>query len=147
MLYSRWSGGEESHTNELPNRSEFLELFEPLSDKPFTVRHRETGIEVDILTRENPVLNPAILALVPEMVDVIEQAGIQVRVAQPQLIAGLKIARAINNTPAGLQDRADILALMRDNPEMELQGVRAHLSDDENALLDDLQRYREQLAD
>ena len=47
--------------NEPPDTSQFRRLFEPAKGKPLTVRHKETGIEVDLLTEENPVLNRELL--------------------------------------------------------------------------------------
>jgi hypothetical protein len=128
-----------------PATIEFERRFEPVADKPLTVRHRETGIEVDILSPRNPVLNATLLQAASERFRVIDRAGIPVRVTSPEGIIALKLRRAQNNTPEGFQDRSDILSLFRDNPDVDPVPLSALLSGDENDLLQDLLRYRDEM--
>lgn len=132
--------------DEFSGPGRFEDPFEPVPGKPLSVRHKDTGIEVDLLTPANPVLNAKILSMVPENLEVIEQAGTKIRVAKPAVIIGLKLGRAIHNTPEGLQDRADILSLLRDNPNLDLEMVKPHLSTEEGDMLADLRRFGEGLS-
>lgn len=129
-----------------PLTSEFQRRFEPVSDKPLTVRHKQTGIEVDLLTVDNPVANPDLIRLASERFRVIERAGTSVRVASPEVLIALKLGRALNDTVSGLQDRADIVAILNDNPELGFTAPRKYLSADELAMYDDLLRYREKIT-
>jgi hypothetical protein len=134
-------------TDESPLSPGFFDRFEWTEDKPFTVRHKETGIEVDLLTVDNPVVNRGLLMKVPNRVNEFERAGTSIRVAKPDFIIGLKLHRAINNTPEGYQDRTDILTILRDNPELQLESILEHLTEEERDLLDDLLGFREQMLE
>ena len=123
----------------------FQQRFEPVPDKPLTVRHKETGIEVDLLSDANPVLNPDLLGAAAKRFRLIERAGTSVRVTSPEMIIALKLRRAQNNTAVGLQDRSDIVSILNDNPELDLSPAKKHLSDDELDLLNDLMTYRDKM--
>lgn len=126
-----------------PFRDRLKEFFDEVPDKPFTLRHKETSIEVDFLTLDHPLINREILALVPVQFNVITRAGTDVKVVKPNLLLGLKLARAVHNTQQGFQDRADILSLLNDNPGLNLESIIPKLSDDEREMLDDLVRFGE----
>ena len=63
------------------------------------------------------------------------------------MVIGLKLPRAIHESRKGLQDRLDIMTLLSDNPGLDLDPIRAHLSVEESDMLDDLIRYGEKLID
>ena len=130
---------------EKPATKAFLERFEPIADKPLSVRHKDTGIEVDVLSPRNPVMNRELLEAASERFRVIERAGTEVRVAEPEMIVALKLRRAMNTTPKGLIDRADILNILTDNPEVDVTPLKSLLPEEESDLLDDLLIYREKL--
>lgn len=132
---------------DFPEPGRFTELFETVPGMPFTLLHKETRIQVDLLTSDHPVANSEILAMIPAHVNVMEQGGTSIRLAKPEMIIGLKIKRAIHNTPQGLQDRADILSLLKDNPLLDLGMIEPHLSEEEGEMLDDLIRFGKELLD
>ena len=68
------------------------------------------------------------------------------RVTSPEMIIALKLRRAFNDTPEGFQDRADILSILRDNPEVAIGAVQAHLSGEEIDMYEDLLRFREKMT-
>lgn len=125
--------------------SQFRQRFETVAGKPLTVQHKETGIEVDLLLEENPVLNRELLRATQARFRMIERAGITVRVAAPEMIIALKLRRAMNNTALGLQDRTDIVSLLNDNAGLDLSPIRELVAEEEGDLLDDLLTYRENL--
>ena len=123
------------------------ERFEMVEDKPSTLRHKETGIKVDVLTPDHPTVNRELVNIVPVHVQIIEQAGTRIRVASPAMVIGLKLPRAIHESRKGLQDRLDIISILDDNPDLELDPIRAHLSKEEKDMLNELIEYGEKLTD
>jgi hypothetical protein len=125
--------------------SRFRERFEPIAGMPSSVRHKETGIEVDLLMPESPLANRALLEQATKHFRLIDRAGTLVRVAAPEMIVGLKLRRALNATPKGLIDRSDILTILSEHSYVDLDSLREHLSEEERDLLDDLLTYRDKL--
>ena len=116
--------------DEDPLPPEFHERFEPVPGKLMTARHKETGIDVDLLNPANPVLNHALLSELTKHANWIERAGRKIRVASPEFIIGLKLHRALTHSVEALQDQAHILSVLVDNPDLEFLQMKKALSED-----------------
>jgi len=128
-----------------PRTRDFSNRFEALAGKPLSVRHKDTGIEVDVLSPLNPIMNDALVRAASKRFRVILRAGIAVRVAEPDMIIALKLRRAMNPTPKGFIDRGDILNILTDNPELDVTSLKRLLPEQEFDFLSDLLVYREKL--
>ena len=100
------------------------------------VEHRDTGIEVEILTHEFVQQPESLVIAALEDGEWIEATDFKIPVVRPKYLIALKLRRALGRGMKATQDRADILRLLKHHGPQDLSDLS--LDDEQLALYEQL---------
>lgn len=90
---------------------------------PRAMAHRETGIEVEILTHDFIGQPETLVAAACRDSEWVQVTDFQIPVARPRYLMALKLKRALGRGMKATQDRADILRLLKAHGPQDLSDL------------------------
>ena len=91
--------------------------------RPHAMEHRETGIEVEILTHDFIGQPQSLVAAACRDSEWVQVTDFQIPVARPRYLMALKLKRALGRGMKATQDRADILRLLEVHGPQDLSDL------------------------
>lgn len=91
--------------------------------RPHAMEHRETGIEVEILTHDFVGQPESLVAAACRDSEWVQVTDFQIPVARPKYLIALKLKRALGRGMKATQDRADILRLLKYHGPQDLSDL------------------------
>jgi hypothetical protein len=104
--------------------------------RPHAVEHRESGIEVEILTHDFVKQPEALAAAACTDSELVRVTDFEIPVVRPRYLIALKLKRALGRGVKALQDRADIMRLLAHHGPQDLSDLS--LGDDQMELYEQL---------
>jgi hypothetical protein len=87
------------------------------------VEHRDTGIEVELLTHDFLGQPESLLAAAHEDSEMVTVSDFEIPVVRPRYLIALKLNRALGRDRKAMLDRADIMGLIQHHGAQDLTGL------------------------